>query len=198
MELVVAITGASGAVYGLCCIQTLAKLGIKQNVIISSAGLQVMRHETEINLPDDLAGIQEAITASLDIYSNEIKFFANDDFMAPFCSGSYMNDGMIVIPCSMSTLARINQGIASNLILRTADVMLKERRKLVLVARETPLSLIHLRNMQQLTSAGAVIVPAMPAFYHHPETVQDMVDFVVGKTLDQFDIEHDLYKRFGS
>lgn len=196
MELVVAITGASGAVYGLRCIEALSNAGIKQNVIISDAAAQVIKHETGLDVSGGATDAKTAVAVHLGVGADSFEVYDVDDLMAPFCSGSYVIDGMIVIPCSMSTLARINQGIAANLILRSADVMLKERRKLVLVARETPLSLVHLRNMLQLTQAGGIIVPAMPAFYHRPESIDDVIDFVVGKTLDQFGIDHGLFRRF--
>jgi polyprenyl P-hydroxybenzoate/phenylacrylic acid decarboxylase-like protein len=126
----------------------------------------------------------------------KLRYYGDDDLMAPICSGSHFTRGMIIIPCSMATLGSVANGISSSLIERTADVMLKESRELVLVPRETPLNRIHLKNMLNLQESGANIVPAMPAFYHMPQTIEDMVNFVVGKVLDVLRVEHDLFERW--
>jgi polyprenyl P-hydroxybenzoate/phenylacrylic acid decarboxylase-like protein len=128
--------------------------------------------------------------------NGRLRYYADDDLMAPICSGSHFTRGMIIVPCSMATLGSVANGISSSLIERTADVMLKESRELVLVPRETPLNRIHLKNMLALQEAGAKVVPAMPAFYHKPQTIEDMVDFVVGKVLDVLRVEHDLFERW--
>jgi polyprenyl P-hydroxybenzoate/phenylacrylic acid decarboxylase-like protein len=128
--------------------------------------------------------------------NGKFSYYADDDLMAPICSGSHFTRGMIIMPCSMATLGSVANGISSSLIERTADVMLKESRELVLVPRETPLNRIHLKNMLALQEAGAKVVPAMPAFYHKPQTIEDMVDFVVGKVLDVLRVEHDLFERW--
>lgn len=197
MEIIVALTGASGIVYGVRCIEVLTRARVKTAVVASAAAAQVMAHELGVS-PAGPVELKDILVSRFGADKDNLSVYADDDLMAPFCSGSHKVDGMIVIPCSMSTLARINQGIASSLILRSADVMLKERRKLVLVPRETPLSLVHLRNMTQLTRAGVIIVPAMPAFYHQPKDIQEIIDFVVGKALDQFGLEHGLFQRFGT
>lgn len=177
MRILVAITGASGLVYGVRTAEALKKLGHKVFVVVSEGAKKVAGHE-KVKLPRS------------DFGENELD--------APFASGSYKLDGMIVSPCSLKTLGEIANGVGSNLISRAAEVMLKERRKLVLVVRETPLSYIAIKNMEVVALAGAVVLPASPGFYHSPKTIKDMVDFVVGKTLDQFGVENKLFKRWKS
>ena len=175
MKILVCITGASGLVYGVRTAEALKKLGHKVFVVVSEGAKKVAKHE-KVKLPKS------------DFNENELD--------APFASGSYKLDGMIVSPCSLKTLGEIANGVGSNLISRAAEVMLKERRKLVLVIREAPLSYIAIKNMEAITLAGGVVLPASPGFYHSPKTVEDMVNFVVGKTLDQFGIEHKLFRRW--
>ncbi|MGC8899755.1 MAG: UbiX family flavin prenyltransferase [Candidatus Micrarchaeia archaeon] len=175
MKILVAITGASGLVYGVRTVEALKKSGHNIFVVVSKAAKKVAKHE-KVKLPKS--------------------DFSEDDLSAPFASGSYKLDGMIVSPCSLKTLGEIANGVGSNLIARAAEVVLKERRKLVLVVRETPLSYIAIKNMETITLAGGIVLPASPGFYHSPKTIHDMVNFVVGKTLDQFGIENKLFKRW--
>ena len=193
----VALTGASGSVYGLRLVEQLCLSGIAVTFTASDSGTQVCREETGLDLSGDPARAAERLYAHLEVKSG-LEMVHPDDLFCPAASGSAAPDAMIVAPCSMGTLARIACGISGNLIERVADVMIKERRPLLLVPRETPLSAIHLENMLRLTRAGAQMVPAMPAFYHQPDSVIDMVDFVVGKVLDQLGVGHELYRRWGN
>jgi len=193
----VALTGASGSVYGLRLVEQLCLSGIEVTFSASCSGTQVCLEETGLDLSGDPARAAERLYAHLEVESG-LEMVHPDDLFCPAASGSAAPDAMIVAPCSMGTLARIACGISGNLIERVADVMIKERRPLLLVPRETPLSAIHLENMLRLTRAGAQMVPAMPAFYHRPDSVIDMVDFVVGKVLDQLGVGHELYRRWGN
>ncbi|UCE29352.1 MAG: UbiX family flavin prenyltransferase [Candidatus Bathyarchaeota archaeon] len=182
MRLVVAITGASGVIYGERLLQVLQSKNVETHLIISKAAEKVIEHELETSM-------------------NDLKRLANhvydmDDWSAPMVSGSFKSDGMVIIPCSMKTLAGIVHGYSDNIILRTADVTLKEERRLIIVPRETPLSTIHLRNMLKLAEQNVTIIPAMPAYYHKPQGIDDLVNFVVGKVLDRLEIEHSLVKRW--
>ena len=176
---VVGITGASGLRYGVRL-------------------LECLEHETTVVVSAEAAAIAQG---ELGVSKREIEekaehHYENDDLSAPPASGSFRFDALVIVPCSMSTLSKISCGIADNLITRTASVALKERRKLVLVPRETPLSTIHLQNMLRLSEAGAVIMPACPAFYPSPKNVDDVVDFIVGRILDMVGQEHDLFRRW--
>ena len=193
----VALTGASGSVYGLRLVEQLCLSGIAVTFTASDSGTQVCREETGLDLSGDPARAAERLYAHLEVQSG-LEMVHPDDLFCTAASGSAAPDAMIVAPCSMGTLARIACGISGNLIERAADVMIKERRPLLLVPRETPLSTIHLENMLRLSRSGAQIVPAMPAFYHRPDSVIDMVDFVVGKVLDQLGVGHELYRRWGN
>ena len=190
-DYVVGITGASGSIYGIRLIQELGRKKHTVNVVITSAGKQVMNEELGV------AGFEQMEKLGLSDISSYLKIWENNNFEAPFMSGSNAPEAVIMIPCSVGKLAAIANGISGNLLERTADVALKERRRLILVVRETPLSLIHLENMVKVAKAGAEILPAMPAFYHHPKTIDDMVNFVVGKVLNLLRIEHDLFKGWG-
>lgn len=181
---ILAITGASGAIYAKRLIEYFFEHQIPFNCIISEAGRKVW----EIELGDT---IEKMLPASISVYDH-------NDITAPMASGSSLVEAMVIVPCSLGTLAAISQGLANNLISRAADVTLKERLPLILVPRETPLNRIHLQNMLRAGEAGAVILPAMPGFYHRPETIQDVVDFVVGKILDSLRLPHELFKRWGS
>ena len=185
---VVGITGASGSIYGIRLIQQLAFKKHTVNVVVTSAGKMVMKEELGVS------GLGKMDKLGLSKVKNNIKIWENNNFEAPFMSGSSAPEAVIIIPCSVGKLAAIANGISGNLVERTADVALKEKRQLILVVRETPLSLIHLENMVKVTRAGAHILPAMPAFYHHPKTIDDMVNFVVGKVLNLLRIEHNLFK----
>jgi 4-hydroxy-3-polyprenylbenzoate decarboxylase len=194
-HIVVAITGASGSVYGLRLVSELLKAGVRISLIMSPAGLQVLNHEAGL---DWVADIKEQRRQVQDHFASiAIDCLAIDDFWSGTASGSAAADAMVVIPCSMGTVGRIAAGLSNNLLERAADVMLKERRRLVLVPRETPLNTIHLENLLRLSRAGAVVLPAMPGFYHGPEHMADLVNFVVGKVLDQLEVEHRLFSRWG-
>jgi len=182
MNLTVAITGASGVIYGKRLLEVLKQKNVETHLVISKAAEQIIEYEL---------GASKDSLAKLATYVYDV-----DDWDSPVVSGSFRTDGMVVVPCSMKTLAGIAHGFAENVILRAADVMLKEKRKLILVPRETPLNSIQLRNMLELSKQGAIIVPAMPAFYHKPKSVEDMADFVVGRILDLLKIEHSLYTRW--
>ena len=190
-DYVVGITGASGSIYGIRLIQQLALKKHTVNVVVTSAGKMVMKEELGVS------GLGKMDKLGLSKVKNNIKIWENNNFEAPFMSGSSAPEAVIIIPCSVGKLAAIANGISGNLVERTADVALKEKRQLILVVRETPLSLIHLENMVKVTRAGAQILPAMPAFYHHPKTIDNMVNFVVGKVLNLLRIEHNLFKSWG-
>lgn len=182
MRLIVAITGASGSIYSRRLLEVLRGKGVEVHLVVSDSAKLVIEQE--------LGNIQVLETLADQVHNSK-------DLKAPLTSGSFNVDGMVIIPASMKTIAAIASGYSDNLIARAADVQLKERRPLVLVPRETPLSAIHLENMAKLSQLGVIILPAMPAFYHKPKTIIDLVDFVVGKVLDQLGIEHDLYRRWG-
>ncbi|MBI2355494.1 MAG: UbiX family flavin prenyltransferase [Deltaproteobacteria bacterium] len=192
----VAMTGASGSVYGLRLMEELLRRGHLLTVAASASGQLVCRDEIGLDLSADPQVATARLCKHLGVKLG-VEVVAPDDLFVGPASGSAAPEAMIVAPCSMGALARIACGISSNLIERAADVMLKERRPLLLVPRETPLSEIHLENMLRLARAGARIIPAMPAFYHRPESVAEMVDFVVGKVLDQLGVENGLFKRWG-
>ena len=192
---VVAITGASGSVYGLRLISELLRSGERVSLILTSAGRQVMNHETGLEWSAEIKLQRQQVQEYF--ASIAVDCLAINDFWAGAASGSAAVDAMIVAPCSMGTLGRIAAGLSGNLLERAADVMLKERRTLLLVPRETPFNNIHLENLLRLSQSGAVILPAMPGFYHGPQTIEDLVDFVVGKILDQLDVQHSLFTRWG-
>ena len=192
---VVAITGASGSVYGLRLISELLRSGERVSLILTSAGRQVMNHETGLEWSAEIKVQRQQVQEYF--ASIAVDCLAIDDFWAGAASGSAAADAMIIAPCSMGTLGRIAAGLSGNLLERAADVMLKERRSLLLVPRETPFNNIHLENLLRLSQSGAVILPAMPGFYHGPETIEDLVDFVVGKILDQLNVQHSLFTRWG-
>lgn len=193
---VVAITGASGSVYGLRLLEQLLGAGHAVTLVVTKAGREVMAFETGFDLPE--AGGAEAVLRFLELPpSVPLRVADQDDLFDAAASGSARVDAMIVCPASMGFCGAVSAGTAADLPERAADVMLKERRPLVLVPRETPFSLIHLRNLTTLTEAGAVIVPAMPAFYQKPASIDDLIDFVVGKVLDVLGVEHSLFRRWG-
>lgn len=195
-EYTVAITGASGSIYGKRLLEELLKAGFNVSLIISDPGKQVIAHELGFSFKENNAATAIADWLEIEGAEEHIKYYRDDDFMAPVCSGSHITEGMVIIPCSMATLAAVANGLSSSLIERTADVTLKEGRRLVIVPRETPLSRIHIKNLLSAQEAGARVVPAMPAFYTNPTTIEEIVDFVVGKVLDQMGIEHSLFKRW--
>ncbi|MCX7665695.1 MAG: UbiX family flavin prenyltransferase [Gemmataceae bacterium] len=196
-DLVVAITGASGSAYGIKLVQVLLRAGKTVHLVISSAATEVIERELGRKIllnPFD----PRSLFPDCEDYFSRLHYHHFRNFQVGIASGSFLTGGMVVCPCSMGTVAAIAQGISQNLIHRAADVHLKERRKLIIVPRETPLGLIQLRNLTTLAEAGAVIMPAMPAFYTLPQTIEDMVNFIVGRICDQLGIEHNLLRRWGS
>jgi len=223
---VVAITGASGAVYAVRLVEVLVAAGCDVHLTISSAGQAVLKHELDLAVDlekftpgmllldpwagrDDpklqrvreLAGISSEASNVLSVATGEpgqVIYHHWRDFQAPIASGSYLTHGMVICPCSGGTLSAIVHGTGANLIQRAAEVHLKEHRKLILVPRETPLSAIQLRNLARAAKAGAVILPAMPGFYHGATTIRDLVDFIVARICDQLQVENELIRRWGS
>ena len=198
-DLVVAMTGASGSPYGVRLLEVLLRAGRTVHLTISPAATEVFAKEIGRNLLLDEKHFDPAIllgdcVTKLDV--TKLHYHHHRNFQAGIASGSFLTAGMVVCPCSMGTVAAIAHGISENLIHRAADVHLKERRKLVLVPRETPLGLIQLKNLTAVAEAGAVVLPAMPAFYTNPQSISDMVDFIVGRICDQLGVEHQLLKRW--
>ena len=200
-DLVLAMTGASGAPYGVRLLEVLLTAGRSVHLAISPAAVQVI--ETELGRRVDLNNFRlpdllgtEAMTRLGSKFA-PAHYHHFQDFTAGIASGSFLTGGMVVCPCSMGTVAAIGHGLSQNLIQRAADVHLKERRKLILVPRETPLGLVQLRNLTACAEAGAIILPAMPAFYTRPRGIDDMVDFIVGRVCDQLGVEHELVRRWG-
>src|SRR3990172_8905554 len=188
---IVAITGASGSIYGIRLIEGLLKSKHKVYLVISKQAFSIIKIETGINWTGNTAlEIEKKIQKYFS--SKNIKYYSENNLSAPFSSGSFITGGMFVVPCSMKTLSGIANGYANNLVERSADVMLKEGRPLLLSPREMPYSAIHLENMLKLARIGVKIAPPVPAFYHKPEKLDDIVDFVAGKILDSFNIEHNL------
>lgn len=196
-RILLALCGASGAIYGLRLARELARRDVELTLTATPSGRLVCSEETGLDLSGAPADAAARLAEHLSL-ETAITLVAPDDLFFASASGSSAPDAMIVCPCSMGTLARIATGISANLIERSADVMLKERRPLLLVPRETPLSEIHLENMLRLARAGARIIPAMPAFYQQPRSLDDMVDFVVGKILDQAGFDNRLFRRWSA
>jgi 4-hydroxy-3-polyprenylbenzoate decarboxylase len=197
-HIVVAITGASGAVYGVRLVEELLAAGCRVSLLVSRAGFAVLAEECGLAWQGDEAQVTDQVARYFQTGTKHLRYYREDDFFAPFASGSAAPDAMVVCPCSMGSLGRIGAGLSNTLLERCADVMLKEGRPLVLVPRETPLSAIHLENMLKLARLGVRIVPAMPAFYHQPTTIADQVDFVVGKVLHSLAIPHKLFRSWGN
>jgi flavin prenyltransferase len=195
-----ALTGASGMPYGLRLLDCLLAAGCHVQVLYSQAAQVVARQELDFELPSRPAEARAALLKRLPatVDPEKLSVFGREEWFAPVASGSNPPDAMVICPCSMGTLAAIAQGLADNLIERAADVVLKEGRKLILVPRETPFSVIHLENMLRLARAGAVILPPNPGFYHHPQHIDDLVDFIVARALDLIGIEHTLMQRWGA
>lgn len=182
-RLIVGVSGASGAALAVRLLEALAETELEVHLVATAAGRAVLEHETGRSV-DELAGLVAAVHAP-------------DDLFAPIASGSFRVRGMVVVPCSMKTLAGVAAGLADNLLLRAADVCLKERRRLVLVAREAPLSLIHLENMRTVTLAGAVVLPPVLTMYTRPTTIEELVDQITGKVLDLLDVDCEVRRRWG-
>ncbi len=195
-HIVVAITGASGSVYGVRLVEELLRAQCRVSLLLTRAGLEVLNYETGLDWTGTVSKRLEQMRATFGADSR-LEHYGEDNLFAPVASGSSAPDAVVVCPCSMGTAGRIAAGLGSNLVERVADVALKERRDLILVPRETPFNQIHLENMLRLSKAGAHILPAMPAFYHRPQTIDELVDFVVGRVLDALKVEHQLFTRWG-
>ncbi|MFZ6872217.1 UbiX family flavin prenyltransferase [Undibacterium sp. Di27W] len=182
-RLIVAITGATGAIYGVRLLQVLRNIsGVESHLLISEAGVLNLHQEMDLKRKD--------VEALADVVHHV------RDVGASIASGSFLSDGMIIAPCSMKTLAAVAHGLSDNLITRAADVVLKERRRLVLMVRETPFNLAHLRNMTAVTEMGGIIFPPLPGFYHRPQSIEEMVDHTIGRVLDMFALPHELTPRW--
>ena len=192
MPIVMAITGASGAPYAVRLLEALVQAKQRVQLIVSDHGLRLLRTETDIGTVDALRA-----RVGAKAWDANVTLFDDNDRGAAPASGSARNRGMVICPCSMGTISAISQGTSRSLVERAADVALKERRKLVLVPRETPYSAIHLENMLRLTHAGAVVLPASPGFYHRPTSIDELVEFVVARVLDHLDVEHTIGRRWG-
>ena len=182
-EILIGISGASGIQYGIRVLEAIKQMNVfETHLVISESAKQLINIETDYS-------VRDVENMSDNVYDDH-------DFTAPIASGSHRSKGMIIAPCSMKTLASIASGMSDTLISRAADCCIKEKRPLVLMTRETPLNLIHIDNMKKAAQAGACILPACPAFYSKPETLDDIIDFMAGRALDLLDIEHNLYKRW--
>lgn len=194
--LVLAITGASGAVYAVRLLEMLVAAGRNVHLTISPSGREVLQQELKVHV--DLRNFDVASLVDLAEKPGRVLYHHYEDFFTPIASGSYLTGGMVICPCSGTTLSAIAYGQSSNLIQRAAEVHLKERRKLIVVPRETPVSLIQIESMKRLTEAGGVVLPASPGWYHGVNSVLDLVDFVVARIMDQFGVETTLMKRWGA
>ena len=192
LPIVMAVTGASGAPYAVRLLEALVKARQRVQLIVSDHGFRLLRTETDVDSIDALRARTGA-----DAWNGLVTVFDDGDRGAAPASGSARNGGMVICPCSMGTISAISQGTSRSLVERAADVALKERRRLVLVPRETPYSAIHLENMLRLTRAGAVVLPASPGFYHRPSSIEELVDFVVARVLDHLDVPHAIGRRWG-
>ncbi|HSM27520.1 MAG TPA: flavin prenyltransferase UbiX [Thioalkalivibrio sp.] len=196
-EVALALTGASGIQYGVRLLECLVRTGIGIHLMLSRPAQVVLGLETDLAVPGRPAEIARFFSARFAATDGQIRCYGPDQWTAPVASGSAVPKAMVVCPCSTATVSAIASGASRSLIERAADVVLKERRKLILVVRETPFSEIHLENMLRLARMGAVIMPANPAFYHRPQTLDDLVDFMVARILDHLEVEHDLVPRWG-
>ncbi|MDW7565091.1 MAG: flavin prenyltransferase UbiX [Nitrosomonadaceae bacterium] len=197
LTITLAYTGASGMPYGIRLLEMLLKSGNRVYLLYSQVAQIVAQQEMNLALPSRTKEVEQLFNQRFNATEGQLRVFGREEWFAPVASGSNPADAMVVCPCTMGTMAAIAAGLSQNLIERAADVMLKENRKLILVPRETPFSVIHLENMLKLARSGAVILPANPGFYHHPETVQEVVDFIVARTLDHLGISHTLMPRWG-
>lgn len=196
-SIAVALTGASGIQYGLRLIECLLQAGRGVQVLYSQAAQVVAAMETDLNLPTRPEEAQQLLQARFGADEGQLVVFGRQQWTAPVASGSNPPEALVICPCTTGTLASVAQGVCEDLIDRAADVALKERRKLILVVRETPLSDVHLENMLRLSRAGALIMPANPGFYHRPEAVSELVDFMVARIMDHLGVAHDLMPRWG-
>jgi 4-hydroxy-3-polyprenylbenzoate decarboxylase len=194
----VAFTGASGLPYGLRLVESLLAADVRVWLMYSQAAQLVAKEEMDLVLPVQPREAQRLLAERFGAGEERLAVFGREDWNAPLASGSNPPDAYVICPCSMGTLAKVAAGLADDLIARAADVALKEGRPLILVPRETPFSAIHLENMLKLSRAGAVILPPNPGFYHRPQSVQDLVDFVVARILDRLGVEHRLLRRWGA
>lgn len=194
----IAWTGASGIQYGLRLLECVLQSGRSVALMVSKPAQVVVGLETDLSLPGRVADMEKFLTDRFDAESGQLRVYGRDQWTAPLASGSAVPDAMVVCPCTTATVSAIANGASRSLIERAADVVIKERNKLVLVVRETPFSTIHLENMLRLAQAGAVVLPACPGFYHRPSTVDELVDFIVARVLDQLGIGHALLKPWGS
>ena len=197
-RITLALTGASGMAYGLRLLECLLRAGCQVDLLVSQAARIVAKQELDLQLPSGNAELAAFFARRHADHGGRLNVYGKEEWFAPAASGSNPAAAVVVCPCTMGTLAAIAQGLADNLIERAADVMLKEKRPLLLVPRETPFSLIHLRNMTTLAEAGATILPANPGFYHRPESVEQVVDFIVARVLDHLGIAHDLMRPWGA
>ncbi|MGU3470305.1 UbiX family flavin prenyltransferase [Paenibacillus sp. D51F] len=195
MRWVVGITGASGAVYGVRLVEELLRARVQVQLVVTDSGWRVLKEELGWNASKRAEALELAFGDALS--EGRLRLYPNGDIGANIASGSYRVQGMAIVPCSMGTLSAVAHGSSDNLMTRAADVMMKEGRKLILMPRETPMHAVHLENMLKLSRMGVSIVPAMPAFYYGPRTMEDLVDFLVGKLMDVMGLEHDLFRRWG-
>lgn len=197
LTVTLAITGASGVIYGLRLLESLLAQQVRVYLLISKAGQLVAAMENGLKLPDRPREIERRLCQRYRSQPGQLTVFGREQWTAPVASGSSVADAMVVCPCTTGTLAAISLGTSNNLIERAADVVLKEGRRLILVPRETPFSVIHLENMLKLARMGVVILPANPGFYHQPTRIEELVDFIVARILDQLGLEHRLVPRWG-
>ena len=183
--------------YGLRLLECLLHADLQVNLLVSQAAHIVAKQELGVSLPARAMDLEKQLSSSMDTRAGQLRVYGREDWNAPVASGSNAADAMVVCPCSMGTLAAIAHGMSDNLMERAADVMLKEQRKLILVPRETPFSVIHLENMLTLARMGAVILPANPGFYHLPQSIEGVIDFIVARILDQLGVAHELMARWG-
>ncbi|HYA33404.1 MAG TPA: UbiX family flavin prenyltransferase [Candidatus Bathyarchaeia archaeon] len=183
MTITVAITGASGVQYGVRLLEVLSQLGVGTQLVMTKSGQELLGIETDYSLNY--------------VMSLANRTYDETDLTAPIASGSHISDGMVIIPCSVKTLGSIAHGVSSNLVIRAADVCLKERRRLILVVRETPLNAIHLDNMLTLSRCGVIIMPASPGFYTRPATIEELIDVLIARVLDLLQLKHSVSRRWG-
>lgn len=193
-----ALTGASGMPYGIRLLEMLLREGKQVYLLYSKVAQIVAQQEMNLALPSSAKETETFFNRLYQVPDGQLRVFGREEWFAPVASGSNPADAMVICPCTMGTMAAVAAGLSQNLIERAADVMLKEHRPLIIVPRETPFSVIHLENMLKLARSGAIILPANPGFYHHPQAVQDLVDFVAARILDHLGVKHDLIARWGT